>query len=106
MTMKRRITGLVLITALVTVGMFLWKAQRVTNSIASVAASSAPINPIIAENQKQGTTKWKSPNFDQYINNLMEAERLEHAAKPNPADAGGGAVAPVAWTDTQNVKGY
>ncbi|MBX3084114.1 MAG: hypothetical protein KF716_20940 [Anaerolineae bacterium] len=89
----------------------IWLVSRATPPAAATpfATSAAPINPIVLENQKSGTQAWKSPNFDQYTQNLLEAEKLEHAAAAqiSAADMGGSKAAPAsAWTDTQNVKGY
>ncbi|MBX3083637.1 MAG: hypothetical protein KF716_18530 [Anaerolineae bacterium] len=97
-----------IVAGLMLVGAWLVSHAASPTAVSSSPKSAIPVNPIVLENQKAGSDAWKSPNFDQYTQNYLQAEKLEHAAaQSNSTDLGGGNAAPTAaWEDTQDVKGY
>ncbi|MFN8451203.1 MAG: DUF6605 domain-containing protein [Anaerolineae bacterium] len=72
------------------------------------SGNTAAGNPIVVENQNPGTDRWKSPNFDEYVQNSVEEELAEKTyAERSAADSGSALADPgVTWTDTQKIKGY
>lgn len=70
---------------------------RVTSTTSEVStAIPATNNPIVEENKKPGSDGWKSDNFDSYLKDQADADRLRRATQsPSAPDAGGVAISAI-----------
>ncbi|MCC7451116.1 MAG: hypothetical protein IT324_27130, partial [Anaerolineae bacterium] len=78
---------------------------------ASAAPDTAAPTPVKRgrihdENQKPGTTKWKSPKFSQYLQRLKNEEALVRSRRKGSYADRGADPQQTTWQDTQIVKGY
>ena len=69
-------------------------------------AISAPDNPVMIENQREGTDAWKSPNMDSYAQTLLLLRNQNEAYRRSYADSGGAFAQTSQWTRTKELEGY
>ncbi|MCL4251400.1 MAG: hypothetical protein KJ065_24830 [Anaerolineae bacterium] len=69
-------------------------------------AISAPDNPVVVENQREGTDAWKSPNMDSYAQTLLLMQNQSEAYRRSYADSGGAFAQTSQWTRTKEIEGY
>jgi hypothetical protein len=113
--MRKRIVVFAVIFFLADLAAFAWLYQHLTASddstaldtqnpivtvddaASDVTVSESVINPIVAENQKSGSTNWMSPNFANYSSSLVEdSEQRRTSATVSPSDRGGPGFVPPA----------
>jgi len=69
-------------------------------------AVSALDNPVVVENQREGTDTWKSPNMDSYAQTLLLLRNQSEAYRRSYADSGGAFAQTSQWTRTKELEGY
>ena len=80
---------LVLVAFLILGGLVI--SQTLSGTAMNSANNSAPVvaptdNAIVEENQKPGTDKWKSPNQDDYLKNMVDEQKGRMESTRSAAD--------------------